>query len=159
MQRATARVEVVTYNAPLVSVVRMRECFAMCLRGVVSPDNVRPLHPSLILPRSTSGCGTRESSLYVTCGTMCVERGEGKRESQQPRARVHHTRVYYVHAHPISPLQVWSLLDATAVLPVLVCEDQQQPSAWFLDRDAALDTLLRWFIQWELQFTSAGAFA
>jgi hypothetical protein len=44
------------------------------------------------------------------------------------------------------------------MLPVLVCEDQQQPSAWFLDRDAALDTLLRWFIQWELQFTSAGAF-
>jgi hypothetical protein len=76
----------------------------MCLRGVVSPDNVRPPHPSLILPRSTSGCATREARLYVTPGTNCVERGEGKRESHGNRVLgCHHTRVCSVHAHPISP--------------------------------------------------------
>jgi len=53
-------------------------------------------------------------------------------------------------------LQAWDLLDAVAALPILVCEDQHQPSAWFMDRDAALSALLRWFIQWELSCVGAG---
>lgn len=53
-------------------------------------------------------------------------------------------------------MQAWDLLDAVAALPILVCEDQHQPSAWFMDRDAALSALLRWFIQWELSFVGAG---
>ena len=53
-------------------------------------------------------------------------------------------------------MQAWDLLDAGAALPSRVCEDQHQPSAWFMDRDAALSALLRWFIQWELSFVGAG---
>ena len=53
--------------------------------------------------------------------------------------------------------QIWGLLEKVASLPILVCEDPSNASAWFIERDAVMDLMVTEWVQWEAAFATAAS--